>query len=334
MQFPLPDSSSSVPCLYYMIVPKPSKSGHLGWWFKPPLANMPNQNRHHQAGLKRNVWTTNLYKSSQLSWWFLVYIAFYRSVGRVNRENLPIVATTSSELRAEEHKPVSVSSSHKLAGKSRSNMIKQLYNCQWSWYTLIIPDPDPDPDDDDDDDDDEIKSNQIKSNQIKSNQIKSNRERYVDSLGPRHRCIEGQLTPSHLACLPITSEKYVFNSILWSYLLISWGHCLFYGSGSRPSVPKPKDWAPLGLHWAYMGLPWKIAARRPRTQMICCPSPSRSSYTSHFGFRSSGMSSMRNPQSWGGSRFERLKMSRSIPNSCFTGFLFDPNQPMPYPFFT
>ena len=68
--------------------------------------------------------------------------------------------------------------------------------------------------------------------------------------------------------------------------------------------------------------------------MICCPSPSRSSYTSHFGFRSSrGMSSMRNPQSWGSSRFEHLKMSRSIPNSCFTGLLFDPNQPMPYPFF-
>ena len=38
---------------------------------------------------------------------------------------------------------------------------------------------------------------------IKSNQIKSNRERYVDTLGPRHRCIEGQLTPSHLACLSI-----------------------------------------------------------------------------------------------------------------------------------
>ena len=52
----------------------------------------------------------------------------------------------------------------------------------------IYPDhPDHDPDDDDDDDD----------------QIKSNRERYVDPLGPRHRCIEGQLTPSHLACLSI-----------------------------------------------------------------------------------------------------------------------------------
>ena len=49
---------------------------------------------------------------------------------------------------------------------------------------------------------------------IKSNQTEKGMSWYLDNLGPGHRCIEGQLTPSHLACLPSTSEQYVFDSIL------------------------------------------------------------------------------------------------------------------------
>ena len=100
-------------------------------------------------------------------------------------------------------------------------------------------------------------------------------------------------------------------------------------------VPKPKDWAPLGLHWAYMGLPWKIRQRGGTglkwsavqvqadllthrilgfVVLVACPA---------WGIPKVGVAADLNIWKW--AEVFQIRLSRA--------FYLIQNQPMPYPFF-